>query len=1018
MYKFGATFYSQKQQGLRPQAASFKRADEAQNTFLVAHQFKLNSEGKPLWAFGSYKNLQSFLECTKYVPATECFFFEQIRDGTSCWEYYDLEWDPSKTEDTEETIFSDFLQQRNAFCLEYEVLASECRILSASNAEKGSMHIILSGSGFKFRDNTCHMKNFMDAFHLMVKEHPLSKHIDWIVYTKNRNFRCINSAKRHDPTRVLRPAIWHNASCSAPESEFFVTNVSADATDIVHCHLAASKGARNKVPQVQGSEQDQDQEQNEKLPPSVIKAINTMLANMDCLSQFKIGESHNNRMHLKRIRSGHCQICNRIHDNDNAYVTIADQGKVYLHCYRVDANSRRDGLQIGKLDFPSMIALRVHRAQTNQEETITANKHCSLRHLEYKKVMKLLQNQKQSLVIRSEPDTAKTSFVESFMDRHKNLAYIFVSPRQSLARNLEKRLELRSYLSFPGPVSGKRVIIQAESLYKLDLEYYSMDVVLVLDEVCSIFEQMTSVGTMKGRHGANNQVLEELMRKSKRVIALDADVTDREAEIIKSVRSDVFVIHNTFKPQQGHQVVCFQHKEVLESHVIDLVKSGHKVWISTTHSAEDAETLHKTLQKMGRRGVCITKNTSDADKIGISQNINKIVLDLDYFIHTPTITVGIDCNVKHFNYVVGFFEAQTGVIVETCRQMLRRPRNVSTQKYLIYIKNVTSNLPTTFREIVEYMESQEVRLNGCELDISGFPYISQMGQPPSVDLKVLYALIYMQTLIKKHLTKNDFYQRFIDQMVQVGCSVQEADSHLCKNDEYTVELNQNKKELLHIKYTGISKARVLDTEEFSRLDVQNSRTQEEQYAVTKYKLMETYSVQDASLLTPDWVEKYDKPREKKIYKNLAMLKEDPTLQILRQEDRLGLKCGKATVGVHTLGNSRYLRFKYAKDILDSCGFDSPFDDREMSAEELKRKIDLRWSDLVKDGSMRDICTQLGIRCPSHNNWDFKNKKSFLNSVLNEIWGIHIVRTDHKSHHYYIKYMTEVGKHKDDFFMTQ
>ncbi|KAI7815750.1 hypothetical protein BC939DRAFT_497919 [Gamsiella multidivaricata] len=239
-----------------------------------------------------------------------------------------------------------------------------------------------------------------------------------------------------------------------------------------------------------------------------------------------------------------------------------------------------------------------------------------------------------------------------------------------------------------------------------------MDVVLVLDEVCSIFEQMTSVGTMKGRHGTNNQVLEELMRKSKRVIALDADVTDREAEIIKSVRSDAFVIHNTFKPQQGHQVVCFQHKEVLESHVIDLVKSDQKVWISTTHSAEDAETLHKTLQKMGRRGVCITKNTSDADKIDISQNINKIVLDLDYFIHTPTITVGIDCNVKHFNYVVGFFEAQTGVIVETCRQMLRRPRNVSTQKYLIYIENVTSNLPTTFREIVEYMESQEVRLNG------------------------------------------------------------------------------------------------------------------------------------------------------------------------------------------------------------------------------------------------------------------------------------------------------------------
>lgn len=218
--KFGATFFAQKLKGIGPQASSFNNADENGHSFYVAHQYKIDPNGKPLWEYGSYENLDRFLNYMKDVPASERFFFEQIRDGRPCWEYYDLEWNPSETEDTEQSIFEEFLEQRNKFCPLYPVSVSECRVLSASSTKKGSMHIILPKSRFKFRDNSYHLKDFVHAFREHIGGYAIANYIDWTVYTKNRSFRCIDSSKRNDQARILRAADWHDASLTACKSEF------------------------------------------------------------------------------------------------------------------------------------------------------------------------------------------------------------------------------------------------------------------------------------------------------------------------------------------------------------------------------------------------------------------------------------------------------------------------------------------------------------------------------------------------------------------------------------------------------------------------------------------------------------------------------------------------------------------------------------------------------------------------------------------------------------------------------
>ncbi|KAF9906044.1 hypothetical protein BX616_000826 [Lobosporangium transversale] len=96
-----------------------------------------------------------------------------------------------------------------------------------------------------------------------------------------------------------------------------------------------------------------------------------------------------------------------------------------------------------------------------------------------------------------------------------------------------------------------------------------------------------------------------------------------------------------------------------------------------TGCAENTESLQQMLQEKGFRGMCVTKNTSEVDKHNIVKNNNSHMANLDYFIHAPSISMGIDYNVgNRVNYVIGFFSTHSKVNMETCGQMMRCVRHV------------------------------------------------------------------------------------------------------------------------------------------------------------------------------------------------------------------------------------------------------------------------------------------------------------------------------------------------------
>ena len=386
-------------------------------------------------------------------------------------------------------------------------------------------------------------------------------------------------------------------------------------------------------------------------------------------------------------------------------------------------------------------------------------------------------------MIRSATGTGKTVFLERFVKVNKGFKFICITSRRTLAAMLGERLGFTNYQDIPGGlIACDRIVVQAESLIRLDLKFYNEKVILILDEFSSLCEQMTSTTTMGDHHDLNNDILPEFIRGVSRVICLDADLTNEEVQLVKSLRDDVYVIHNTFKPQDGDRVMLYESESLLIQKVFDWPRCGKRIWISSTLSANSTESLHLQLQKEGFNGLCVTKNTAESEKQDIAKNINTVMTGLDYFIHTPTISVGIDYNIKgHIDHVVGLFSTQSGVNVEPCRQMLRRVRHVKSKTYHIYMDGATNSLPTTAEAVKEFIINQGNIVTEHNLYVSGLRLCAQYGGGVTLS-DSFYSRLFTYVLAKKNLSKNGFRQRFIQQMLDVGCITVGVPGHVAKDN--------------------------------------------------------------------------------------------------------------------------------------------------------------------------------------------------------------------------------------------
>ncbi|KAF8922966.1 hypothetical protein BGZ58_003531, partial [Dissophora ornata] len=355
-----------------PQARCHEQADKSFHEFFVAIDGPSKSE------YASYKDSSVFLEAYEGVPDDKRCFFEQIREGRACNEYYDIDWDLEQAVDEnelqrlEQRVFAAFLRVRNQHAPDFALDDDHCRVLSASKDKSSKLKDLRLGQ----------------------------------------------------PGRPLLRAAWHGASMVAEDEEFLISNIRSDHVKVI---FSAQEIAVARAPATTSRSKARVFDSNQSsLPKHIVDAVRAKFMQTSQAAQFKmrcVVDAQRTKFELDRVAPGHCVKCKRVHDKENAFLILSESGTIFLHCYR----STQKGVSICNIsvEVEADVALQTpHAAKIHADITDDAR---YLTHfpwslapqlepleLEDGKLTKTIE-QPPSLLIRCDTGGGKTVFVEALI---------------------------------------------------------------------------------------------------------------------------------------------------------------------------------------------------------------------------------------------------------------------------------------------------------------------------------------------------------------------------------------------------------------------------------------------------------------------------------------------------------------------------------------------------------------------------------------------------------------------------
>ena len=289
----------------------------------------------------------------------------------------------------------------------------------------------------------------------------------------------------------------------------------------------------------------------------------------------------------------------------------------------------------------------------------------------------------------------------------------------------------KSHLDFKNNKSGdklknhKYIITSEQSLPKLHGKKYD---IIILDEFESIFNGFngSNFDTRLGSQGDCLKCLYNLIQNAKKVICLDADLdTNRVKLLLDSINNytvDIPFYINTQNEYSDYKYLLYDKKDNHYNSLIDKLNNGNKIAFgSASKNRSDLiyEDLCKNYEK--RKIMYINVNGVETNyglvstKNNTIENLEFYLKEVDIFIYTPTISVGISVNTELFDYtfIHGHHESLNAY---KFLQMFFRLRRVKSKELHICLENwtYTSNYISTNQ--VKYHTKNKTRLLNSECE--------------------------------------------------------------------------------------------------------------------------------------------------------------------------------------------------------------------------------------------------------------------------------------------------------------
>jgi len=371
--------------------------------------------------------------------------------------------------------------------------------------------------------------------------------------------------------------------------------------------------------------------------------------------------------------------------------------------------------------------------------------------------------------------TGKTKRLIEYVGRHfpvrpvGGATVLFVTFRRSLARWASSRLGGLGFALYSdvtgglSPESHPRLVVQVESLSRLEIRGAPPPDLLILDESESVIAQLGS-GLAKNQR-RTLAVFDWLLRFSGRVVCLDAHLGARTAHVVGALRwgeaaPDVFrshgvhsaplLIHNRTRPgvHETYRLTT-SHPLWLKS-LLEAVDAGRRVVVPTNSLAE-AESLHLILTQRYAPGrissdggsapnprdssapnprdgsapnprdsrappkiVMYTSRTSSEVRSRDFADVGRAWLDVDVLIYTPTVSAGVSFEEREcFDEVFALFTSSSCDALAAV-QMLGRVRSLNRATYTICIQGRPPSplLPVDEAGLVDAIDRRQSALVG------------------------------------------------------------------------------------------------------------------------------------------------------------------------------------------------------------------------------------------------------------------------------------------------------------------
>lgn len=271
------------------------------------------------------------------------------------------------------------------------------------------------------------------------------------------------------------------------------------------------------------------------------------------------------------------------------------------------------------------------------------------------------------LNIKSPYGTSKTQLMIMMIQKYQPKRILMLSYRKTLSYDLEKNfkeLGFETYLD--GDIFSKRVIIQLESLMKLDNtnpflnegEIPKYDLVL-MDESESILHHFHSHKTFKGMEREVFDYLFDIMDNATKVITLDGAQNNRTyaytARLGKSINLiNTAVVHND-------EIQLYEDLVPWKAELIKDLKENKRFAVASM-SASLVTTIADELRLLfpQKKITLYTGATDDEEKTRDAKNVTEAWASCDAVLYSPTYESGVNFDVPgHFEKVYGILATES-----------------------------------------------------------------------------------------------------------------------------------------------------------------------------------------------------------------------------------------------------------------------------------------------------------------------------------------------------------------------